>query len=106
MWIDEARRDDQIRRVDGFRGAVRHFPDLGDLSILYCDVGAPSKGAGAVDNCSILDDEIVGHSTPSGMRFEAKRVDFRYRRKDCRGARITIKACVPHGTTPALISDI
>jgi len=55
MRIDEAGRDDQVRRIDRFRGAVGNFSDLRDLSVLDRDVGASAKRAGAVDNRSVLD---------------------------------------------------
>src|SRR3984957_18208831 len=61
MWIDEAGRDDQVRCINCFLAAVGDFANLGDLAVLDCDVRATSKGAGAVDNRSVFDDEIVGH---------------------------------------------
>jgi hypothetical protein len=74
MWIDEARRDDQVRRIDGFRTAVGNFSDLRDLPILDCDVGAPPKCARTIDERSVLDDQIVGHNRSSRLQLEATNI--------------------------------
>ena len=70
MRIDEARRHDQIGRVDRFLGGVGDLADLRDLAVLDRDVGAAAKCAGAVDHRAVFDNQIVGHCQSSEMRFE------------------------------------
>jgi hypothetical protein len=59
MWIDEAGGDDQVGRVDRFRGAVFDSSDLRDYSIFDCDVGAAPKRSGPVDDGAVFDDQII-----------------------------------------------
>src|SRR5580693_4065844 len=74
MWIDEARGDDQVGRIDGFGSAVGDFTDLRDLPILDRDIGAPPKCACAIDDRSILDNQIVGHYRSSRLQLEATNI--------------------------------
>jgi hypothetical protein len=61
--VDESRRHHQAVGIDRpVRGPV-DSPDLHDEAVLDGDVGSHGIGAGAVDDGSAANDEVVGHDT-------------------------------------------
>ena len=57
--IDEAGRDDQPRGRYLARAAARHRADLAELAVAHRHVGAAAGGAGAVDDESTANHEVV-----------------------------------------------
>ncbi len=68
MRIDEAGGDDQAPAVDSFGGAVGHAADLGNLAICDRQVGGKARGAGAVDDRAVFNNDVVGHDLASLAR--------------------------------------
>jgi hypothetical protein len=58
--VDEAGRDDQARGRDLARAAASHRADLAQLAVAHRHVGAAAGGAGAVDDESTANHQIVG----------------------------------------------
>jgi hypothetical protein len=51
--------------VDLTRAATHHRTDGNDATIVDCDIGAPTRHAGAVDHRSTPDHQVVGaHVVP------------------------------------------
>jgi len=61
MGVDKTRGDDEVRGVDGARGAARDLADVDDDAVLYADIGTLTGCAGPVDDGPVLDDEVIGH---------------------------------------------
>jgi hypothetical protein len=60
--VDPARGDDFARGVDLVRALAMNLPDGGDQPVLDRDVSSEARGAGAVDDRAVPDDEVVsGH---------------------------------------------
>ena len=60
--IDPAGRDDFAARVNLAHGVPAHGADSGDQAVLHRDVAGKARGAGAIDNRAIADDQVIsGH---------------------------------------------
>ncbi len=59
--VDEARRHGQPRGVERARGAAGNLPDCSDAAVLYRYIARTRRGAGAVDQGAVANDEVVGH---------------------------------------------
>ena len=59
--VDEARRDDEAARVDlPLAGCILQRADLRDAPAVHGDIGPARRRAGAVDDGSAPDNQIVG----------------------------------------------
>jgi len=63
--IDEARRDDQAVRIDGALGHRSDASDLDDPAVLDADVPTIARGARAVDDRPLANDQIQPHGALS-----------------------------------------
>ena len=65
--VDEARRDEQARRIDLFCAGLLYGADSGDVAVLEPDIRDEGRGAGSVDHRSVADDEMktFTHATAS-----------------------------------------
>ena len=61
MRIDEPRRDDAVRSIDGLRGATVAAAYLDDSPARDSDIRMSARRAGAVDDKTVFDQQIVGH---------------------------------------------
>jgi hypothetical protein len=59
--VHETGRDDKSCGVDFLSGGARDAADLCDAVTLDGHIAASSGGTGAVDDCGVADDELVGH---------------------------------------------
>ena len=57
--MSTSRRDEQAVGVDFLAAQIVDFSDGGDDAVVNGDVGLTGRGAGAVDDESVADDEIV-----------------------------------------------
>jgi hypothetical protein len=73
--VDEAGGDDEAGGVDRLCRAVADSADIGNPAAHDSDIGAASRGAGAVDNSSALDQQVVGHLFISSLRGAPNRID-------------------------------
>jgi len=55
MRIDEARSNNQVRRIDDFLGAVGNLAKRGNLPSSYGDVRPLTWRTGAIDDSSVPD---------------------------------------------------
>ena len=85
--VDEAGRDQEAVGVDFFAAEVVDFTDRGDDAVVNRDVGLPGRRAGAVDDESVADYEIVHvDSFNSMLMLERSMPDTEMRRpEDCNG---------------------
>ena len=59
--VDEAGSDDFAGGIDGaLAGRGRQIADGGDLSVADADVAGIPRGAGAVDDVAVDDDQVEG----------------------------------------------
>src|SRR5271166_5775544 len=65
MRVDKAGADNQVRRVDYARGETIDVIDLDDAAAGRGDVAAPSRRSAAIDDSTVLDQQIVRHRGPS-----------------------------------------
>ena len=66
--VDEARRHGEAGGVERAFGGAGDLSDGGDPAVLDRDVAAGRRGAGAVDQSSVADHEVVGHRCILGVR--------------------------------------
>ena len=60
--VDEARRDDPTIRLDDLARGAGEAPQLDDLSPGHGDVAVESGPTRAVDDASVLDEQVVSHA--------------------------------------------
>src|SRR5439155_3254203 len=78
MRIDEARREDLAGGVDGPRRRPGGAPDLDDLAVADADRAGRRRGAGAVDDARVGDEDVErargrlcrGETPPAAERDE------------------------------------
>jgi hypothetical protein len=56
MWIDESRRDDQVRRLNRLPRRTVDRANFGDHPCFDRDVATARRCTGAVNNCSVFDE--------------------------------------------------
>src|SRR5689334_24567160 len=62
MRIDEARSDDQIRRIQHAARAIAAHADFGDPSVDDSDVAMAARRAGAVNDNAVANKQVVSHN--------------------------------------------
>ena len=55
MWIDEARRDDQVGGIDNLLRALGDFANFDDLAVGDRNVCAPRGSVGTINHCAVSD---------------------------------------------------
>ena len=100
MIVDKARRDDAAVGVDRARRRPGQFPDLDDLAVLDRDIAAIGRSARAIDDTTVLDQQIISHPDRSfsvvpakaGIHFSSTHapasMDPGFRRDNHRAARL------------------
>jgi hypothetical protein len=78
--VDEARRDDRARGVDGARRGAGAVPDGHDAPVAHGHVGPAGGSAGAVDEGSAGDLEVVIHDPQEYTSRVGARVNSRHQR--------------------------
>src|SRR5690348_8413047 len=64
MIVDKAGADGAAIGVDRLRRRAGELADLGDLAVLDPDIRAEARHPGAVDDASVLDQQIIRHRLP------------------------------------------
>jgi len=61
MWIDKAGRNDEVGSIDDAVRALAYFADFGNTVTSNGDIGAKARGASAIYDRAVFDQEVISH---------------------------------------------